>query len=170
MIGGIAWADIVIFAVLAVTTYRGYVRGFINELAGIVALIAGLVVPWYYNGILDTPIHQITGESEFNEVFIEDARVPAENLVGELNAGWSVLQTALAYERRFMADMPAPPKTPSGRETRRVTCWSSWRAKQDDWTIPIFGSRSPASTPWPRSTGGTPSGRRLQPIAWSRPR
>lgn len=61
MIGGIAWADIVIFAVLALTTYRGYVRGFINELAGIVALVAGLVVPWYYNGILDTPIHEVTG-------------------------------------------------------------------------------------------------------------
>ena len=31
--------------------------------------------------------------------------MPAENLVGELNAGWSVLQTALAYERRFMGDL-----------------------------------------------------------------
>ena len=29
-----------------------------------------------------------------------DARVPAENLIGELNGGWAVLQTALAYERR----------------------------------------------------------------------
>ena len=36
---------------------------------------------------------------------IEDARVPAENLIGELNGGWSVLQTALVYERRFMADI-----------------------------------------------------------------
>ncbi len=56
-------------------------------------------------GVEIRPIHQITGESEFNEVFIEDARLPAENLVGELNAGWSVLQTALGYERRFMADI-----------------------------------------------------------------
>jgi alkylation response protein AidB-like acyl-CoA dehydrogenase len=56
-------------------------------------------------GVEIRPIHQITGESEFNEVFIEDARVPAENLIGELNGGWSVLQTALLYERRFMADI-----------------------------------------------------------------
>jgi membrane protein required for colicin V production len=61
VIGAFAWADIVIFAVLAVTTYRGYVRGFITELAGIVALVAALVVPWYYNGILDGPIHSVTG-------------------------------------------------------------------------------------------------------------
>lgn len=60
MIGAFAWADIVIFAALAFTTYRGYVRGFISELAGIVALVAGLVVPWYYNGILDVPIHDVT--------------------------------------------------------------------------------------------------------------
>lgn len=61
MIGGVAWADIAIFAVLAFTTYRGYSRGLISELAGIVALIAALVVPWYYNGILDGPIHSVTG-------------------------------------------------------------------------------------------------------------
>lgn len=61
MIGGYAWADIAIFVVLAFTTYRGYSRGFISELAGIVALVAALVVPWYYNGVLDDPIHQGTG-------------------------------------------------------------------------------------------------------------
>lgn len=61
MIGGYAWADIVIFVVLAFTTYRGYSRGFISELAGIVALVAALAVPWYYNGVLDEPIHGATG-------------------------------------------------------------------------------------------------------------
>src|SRR6201992_1887511 len=63
------------------------------------------MLPRNQPGVEVRPIHQITGESEFNEVFIEDARLPAENLIGELNAGWSVLQTALGYERRFMADI-----------------------------------------------------------------
>ncbi|MEO8815778.1 MAG: acyl-CoA dehydrogenase family protein, partial [Mycobacterium sp.] len=45
------------------------------------------------------------GESEFNEVFIENARVPGANLVGEPGAGWSVLQVALGYERRLMGDL-----------------------------------------------------------------
>ena len=67
--------------------------------------ISFFMLPMHQPGVEVRPIHQITGESEFNEVFIEDARVPAENLVGELNAGWSVLQTALGYERRFMADI-----------------------------------------------------------------
>lgn len=61
MIGGFAWADIAIFVVLAFTTYRGYARGFIGELAGIVALVAAFVVPWYYNGVLDDPIHRAAG-------------------------------------------------------------------------------------------------------------
>ena len=51
------------------------------------------------------PIHQITGESEFNEVFITDARVPNANLIGEPGGGWPVLQLALAYERRLMGDL-----------------------------------------------------------------
>jgi alkylation response protein AidB-like acyl-CoA dehydrogenase len=67
--------------------------------------ISFFMLPMRQPGVEIRPIHQITGESEFNEVFIEDARVPAENLVGELNAGWSVLQTALGHERRFMGDL-----------------------------------------------------------------
>jgi alkylation response protein AidB-like acyl-CoA dehydrogenase len=67
--------------------------------------ISFFMLPMRQPGVEIRPIHQITGESEFNEVFIEDARVPAGNLVGELNAGWSVLQIALGYERRFMGDL-----------------------------------------------------------------
>jgi alkylation response protein AidB-like acyl-CoA dehydrogenase len=67
--------------------------------------ISFFMLPMRQPGVEIRPIHQITGESEFNEVFIEDARVPAENLVGQLNAGWSVLQIALGYERRFMGDL-----------------------------------------------------------------
>jgi len=56
------------------------------------------------HGVDIRPINQITGESEFNEIFIENARVPARNVVGELNGGWKVLQTALAYERLIMGE------------------------------------------------------------------
>lgn len=67
--------------------------------------IGFFMLPMDQPGIEIRPIHQITGESEFNEVFIENARVPAGNLVGEPGAGWSVLQVALGYERRFMGDL-----------------------------------------------------------------
>jgi alkylation response protein AidB-like acyl-CoA dehydrogenase len=45
------------------------------------------------------PLRQITGDAEFNEVFFENVRVPAANILGELNQGWSVGITTLMYER-----------------------------------------------------------------------
>jgi alkylation response protein AidB-like acyl-CoA dehydrogenase len=67
--------------------------------------ISFFMFPMRQPGVEVRPIHQITGESEFNEVFITDASVPAENMVGPYNGGWSVLQTALGYERRLMGDL-----------------------------------------------------------------
>ncbi len=62
------------------------------------------VVPMHQPGIEIRPLHQVTGESHFNEVFITDAEVPADYIVGEPGQGWKVLQTALAYERSIMGD------------------------------------------------------------------
>ncbi len=45
------------------------------------------------------PLRQITGESEFNELFIEGARIPAENVVGGVGNGWKVALTTLMNER-----------------------------------------------------------------------
>jgi alkylation response protein AidB-like acyl-CoA dehydrogenase len=67
--------------------------------------ISFFMFPMRQPGVEVRPIHQITGESEFNEVFITDAVVPAENMVGPPGGGWSVLQTALGYERRLMGDL-----------------------------------------------------------------
>jgi alkylation response protein AidB-like acyl-CoA dehydrogenase len=50
-------------------------------------------------GVTVRPLRQITGESEFGEVFFEDARVPRENLVGQLGEGWRIAMTVLGYER-----------------------------------------------------------------------
>jgi alkylation response protein AidB-like acyl-CoA dehydrogenase len=50
-------------------------------------------------GVTVRPLRQITGESEFGEVFFEDARVPKEHLVGEIGDGWRIAMTVLAYER-----------------------------------------------------------------------
>ena len=45
------------------------------------------------------PLHQITGEAEFNELFLEDAFVPDENVVGGVGNGWAVAITTLMHER-----------------------------------------------------------------------
>jgi len=45
------------------------------------------------------PLRQITGEAEFNELFIEEARIPEENVVGGVGNGWKVALTTLMNER-----------------------------------------------------------------------
>ncbi len=45
------------------------------------------------------PLRQITGEAEFNELFIEEARVPDENVLGGVGNGWKVALTTLMNER-----------------------------------------------------------------------
>lgn len=70
--------------------------------------------PMRQPGVEVRPIKQITGESHFNEVFIDGARVSAANLLGQLDDGWRVLQTALAYERSVMGDVARGPRRTGG--------------------------------------------------------
>ena len=50
-------------------------------------------------GITVRPLRQLTGDAEFNEVFLENVRVPAENILGGEGQGWQVGITTLMYER-----------------------------------------------------------------------
>jgi alkylation response protein AidB-like acyl-CoA dehydrogenase len=54
-------------------------------------------------GVEAKPLVQITGEGEFNEVFIEEARIPDANVVGGVGNGWSVAITTLMNERAGLA-------------------------------------------------------------------
>jgi alkylation response protein AidB-like acyl-CoA dehydrogenase len=58
-----------------------------------------LLVEMDQPGIEIRPITQITGTSEFNEVFFDGARTAEENVVGEVNGGWQVAMGTLAFER-----------------------------------------------------------------------
>ncbi|NIY64214.1 acyl-CoA dehydrogenase family protein [Streptomyces malaysiensis] len=58
-----------------------------------------LLVPMRQPGVEIRPIVQITGTSEFNEVFFDGARTPRENVVGAVGDGWRVAMATLAYER-----------------------------------------------------------------------
>jgi alkylation response protein AidB-like acyl-CoA dehydrogenase len=58
-----------------------------------------LLVPMRQTGVEIHPIVQITGDSEFSEVFFDGARTPAENVVGAVNDGWKVAMGTLAFER-----------------------------------------------------------------------
>src|SRR5439155_21363524 len=53
-------------------------------------------------GVEVRPLRQMTGASEFDEVFLTDVRVPAGNLVGPLHGGWGVTMATLTNERGFI--------------------------------------------------------------------
>jgi len=57
------------------------------------------IVDMHSPGVSIRPLKQITGESEFNEVFFDHVRVPRANLVGALNHGWMVGIGLLMHER-----------------------------------------------------------------------
>ena len=50
-------------------------------------------------GILIRPIKEMTGAATFNEVFFDDVRIPAANLVGAENEGWRLAKVTLGNER-----------------------------------------------------------------------
>ena len=54
-------------------------------------------------GVQVRPLRQITGEAEFNELFIEEARVPDANIIGGQGNGWAVAITTLMHERATLA-------------------------------------------------------------------
>jgi len=52
-------------------------------------------------GVEARPIRQMNDHASFNEVFLTDARIPKENVVGEVGAGWKVARGTLAHERAY---------------------------------------------------------------------
>ena len=74
---------------------------------GISCLIVDMTLP----GIEVRPLVTLNGEADFAEVFFHDVRVPADALLGPLNAGWQVATTTLSHERagaaRLYAEMQA---------------------------------------------------------------
>ncbi|MBI4172840.1 MAG: acyl-CoA dehydrogenase family protein, partial [Actinobacteria bacterium] len=65
---------------------------------GLTYLIADMRAP----GVEVRGLRQITGESEFNEIFFTDVEVPVENVLGEIGGGWQVAMTTLLHERGTM--------------------------------------------------------------------
>jgi alkylation response protein AidB-like acyl-CoA dehydrogenase len=66
--------------------------------------ISALMIPTDTPGVVRRPFATVSDieDVDFNEVFFTDARVPAENLVGELNAGWRVATGSLGHERAML--------------------------------------------------------------------
>ncbi|HKP57935.1 MAG TPA: acyl-CoA dehydrogenase family protein [Polyangiales bacterium] len=67
---------------------------------GITFLLIDMATP----GVSTRPIELISGASPFCETFFEDVRVPVENVIGEVNAGWTVAKALLGYERSMIGE------------------------------------------------------------------
>ena len=69
--------------------------------------ISFLLIDMATEGVSTAPIKLISGESEFCQTFFDEVKVPKQNLVGELNKGWTVAKELLKHERKLMSIMGA---------------------------------------------------------------
>jgi alkylation response protein AidB-like acyl-CoA dehydrogenase len=66
---------------------------------GITAFVLDMTTP----GVSVRPLREITGTTDFNEVFLDGVRIPAANVLGEVDQGWRVGMSSLAHERSGVA-------------------------------------------------------------------
>jgi alkylation response protein AidB-like acyl-CoA dehydrogenase len=66
-----------------------------------------ILVDMNQDGVTTKPIHQISDEKTFNEVFFDDAVAPVDNVVGKIDEGWGVMKILSSYEhaRTFIYDI-----------------------------------------------------------------
>ena len=73
--------------------------------------ISFLLIDMKSEGVSTSPIKLISGKSAFCETFFDNVKVPKENLVGGLNAGWTIAKYLLTHERSSIGNLPELPKS-----------------------------------------------------------
>jgi hypothetical protein len=113
-------------------------------------------------GVTVRPIVLLDGEPEVNEVFFDNVEVPAENLIGEENKGWTYAKHLLSHERTNIADVNRAKRElerlkriakaegvwDDTRFRDQIACWkwTSWRWRC--WCCACCRPRRAASRAW----------------------
>ena len=109
-------------------------------------------------GVEVRPLRQITGEAEFNEVFLTDVRIPDEDRIGPVGEGWKVATATLMSERVSIGSARAAPREAGhDRPVRRHLA----RAPR----VAHPGAARPAAAPVDRGRGGQAGGGADAPAA-----
>ncbi|HLN07318.1 MAG TPA: acyl-CoA dehydrogenase family protein [Acidimicrobiales bacterium] len=76
-------------------------------------------------GVEVRPLRQMTGEAEFNEVYLTEVRVPDDDRIGDVGDGWRVAVTTLMNERTSIGGGSGPPTQGSGAIAEAVRIWNT---------------------------------------------
>jgi alkylation response protein AidB-like acyl-CoA dehydrogenase len=119
--------------------------------------ITCFALPMQQPGVEVRPLRQMNGHASFNEVFFTDARIPVDNVIGDVNAGWRVAVTTLMFERRGAALMRPRFATTGGRTVNEAVAeadeyfatysWYPQRAGRADLVIEAARAAARADDP-----------------------